>query len=36
MVVAEEEDLLRYRERLMVELETLRGQRGAIESRIHE
>lgn len=36
MVLAEENDLLRYRERLMTELETLRGQRAAIESRIHD
>lgn len=36
MAVGEEQDLLRYREGLMVELEALRGQRGVIESRIHE
>jgi hypothetical protein len=34
--VGEEEGLLRYRERLMAELEVLRGERGAIEGRIHQ
>lgn len=35
-VVGAEEELLRYRERLILELERLRGERGAIEGCIHE